>query len=488
MYDVIVIGNDLSSIVAATLISHSGKKTALLSEGDCKHVYSDYGYTFNIDPLPLTGFGPSQVCSSLLDEVGILFPEGPGLEQLNPGLQIVLTDHRIDCPSSLKELLVDMKREFPAEARDIAKLYTSILKIGEIVEEQINPRRNITRSSLANGLSFVNRLSAIIKERFFLSRKFKSITANPSIARVLEAQKAVLSNSAGPNNGTISVGAAYALSLPLKGMFHHVCGNEKLIELLRTSFSASGGQLIDNCSIMRLAVSSKVVDVDFSTPDALSSIQGRYLITTTKWEKLRLLLADNRKFKRVERRFRSVKTAYYPFTLHMGVLEKGLPEKIATYVAVVIDKNRPVMDDNLVLLEVSAKNCEARAPAGRRALSATVFLRESPLTLTNDELKEISQIIFCALERFLPFIRENLDFLNIGISIELSRKSQELVNKKYTMLSRPLLGIGGLSNRTPLRNVLLTGGMLEAELGFQGEIMTGINAANSVIAKEKNNA
>ena len=486
MYDAIVIGNDLSSIVAATLISRSGRKTALLSEGDVKHVHSDYGYTFNIDPLPLVGFGPSQVCSRLLDELGIRFPEGPGLKQLDPGLQVVLAEHRIDCFGRLEELLADIRREFPGESRDIEKLYAHVLKIGDIIEEQIAAGRNTARSRLGDGLALIRRSSAILKETFFLSRRFKSIMRNPSVARVFEAQNAVLLNLSESGNGASSIGTAYALSLPLRGMYHHHCGNEAFMESLRASLSVSGGQVINNCSVMRLEV-NKEVDVDYSTPEALSTIRGRYLVTTTKWEKLRLLLAGNRKLKRMERRMKTVKTAYHPFTLHMGVLEKGLPEKMATYVAIVIDENRPVMEDNLVLLEISTKDCEARAPAGRRALSATVFLTESPLTLTNDDLKEVSQVIFCALERFLPFLRENLDFLNIGMSIELSRKSQEMVNKKYAMQTRPFLGIGSLSNRTPFRNVFLTGGMLEAGLGFQGEIITGINAANSVITKETNN-
>jgi phytoene dehydrogenase-like protein len=169
----------------------------------------------------------------------------------------------------------------------------------------------------------------------------------------------------------------------------------------------------------------------------------------------------------------------------MGILEKCIPEKMAIYVAIVIDQNRPVMDDNLVLVEISARDCNERAPAGKRALSATIFLKESPLVLTNDELKEVSQVVFCALEKFLPFLRENLDFLNIGISIELSRKCQELVNHKYAMQSRSFFGMPSISNKTPLRNVFMTGGMLLAGLGFQGEIISGINAANLVISKER---
>jgi hypothetical protein len=136
-------------------------------------------------------------------------------------------------------------------------------------------------------------------------------------------------------------------------------------------------------------------------------------------------------------------------------------------------------------VEISARDSKDRAPVGKRALSATIFLRESPLVLTDDELKEVSQVVFCALEKFLPFLRENLDFLNIGMSIELSRKCQELVNHKYQVQSDSFFGVSSISNKTPHRNVFMSGGMLLAGLGFQGEIISGINAANLVISKER---
>jgi phytoene dehydrogenase-like protein len=158
---------------------------------------------------------------------------------------------------------------------------------------------------------------------------------------------------------------------------------------------------------------------------------------------------------------------------------------MATYVAIIIDQNRPVMDDNVVFAEISDRDCKERAPVGKRALSATIFLKENPLALTNDDLKDVSQVVFCALEKFLPFLRESLDFLNIGTSIELSRKCQELVNQKYIMRPDSVFGIPGISNRTPLRNVFMAGGMLRPGLGFEGEIISGLNAANLVVAKEK---
>ena len=485
MYDTVVIGNDLSSLVAAAMISHHGGKTVLLSEGDARYVYSDYGYTFNIDPMPLTGFGPAQTCSRLLAKLGMPVTEFSDLQLLNPGLQIILSDHRIDCFNGMEEFLNDMEREFSGEGDEIRKLYASVLKISKLVEQRITEKPFSCRTNFDEFISVLKSIPVILKERLSLSKRFKSISKNHSLTRVFEAKGAVLSNWSSYEKSPVSVSSAYALSLPLKGLYHHVAGNEVLLGLLKSAFEASGGHLMKNCSVMRINL-SKEIDVDVSIPDALSQVSGRYLIASTKWEKLRLLLLNDRKFKRMERRLKLVRSAYYPFTLHMGILESCIPEKTAIYVAIVIDENRPVMDDNLVFVEISVKDCNDRAPAGKRALSATILLKESPLVLTNDQLKEVSQVVFCALEKFLPFLRENLDFLNIGMSIELSRKCQELVNHKYAMHSHSFFGMSNISNKTPLGNVFITGGMLLAGLGFQGEIISGINAANLVISKERN--
>jgi phytoene dehydrogenase-like protein len=484
MYDTIVIGNDLSSLVTAAIISHHGRKTVLLSEGDARHIYSDYGYTFNIDPTPLTGFAPGQTCSRLLANLGIPVTECSGLQLLNPGLQVILSDHRLDCFNDMEEFLNDMEREFSGQKSEIRKLYASVLRISNLMEQRITEKPFVSPTNFDEFISVLKSSPLILKEKLSFIKRFKAISKNPSLARVFEAKSAILSNWSSSEKSPVSFSSAYALSLLLKGLYHNVAGNEVLSGLLKSAFESSGGDLITNCSIMRINI-NREIDVDVSIPDKLSQIRGRYLIASTKWEKLRLLLLNDRKFKRMERRLKLVKSAYYPFSLHMGILERCIPEKTAIYVAIVIDENRPVMDDNLVFVEISSRDCKDRAPAGKRALSATIFLKESPLVLTNDELKEVSQVVFCALEKFLPFLRENLDFLNIGVSIDLSRKSQELVNHKYRVQSDSFFGISSLSNKTPYRNVFMTGGMLLAGLGFQGEVISGINAANLVISKER---
>jgi hypothetical protein len=117
------------------------------------------------------------------------------------------------------------------------------------------------------------------------------------------------------------------------------------------------------------------------------------------------------------------------------------------------------------------------APEGRRAVTATVFLKDSPLVLADLELKGIAKSIIDTLDDFLPFLRESIDFVNIEKSIELSRRSQEIVCQKYPPRKGTIIGMNTLSPETPLQNVLLTGGILRAGLGFEGEILAGLDAA-----------
>src|SRR5512133_2752873 len=95
MYDLIVIGDDLSSHVAAAVAAGYGLDTALVARHGIGGVCLFDDLAFNIDPTPLSGFGVSQTCLALLAELDI-----PLIEQeaklLNPAYQIILPEHRID--------------------------------------------------------------------------------------------------------------------------------------------------------------------------------------------------------------------------------------------------------------------------------------------------------------------------------------------------------------------------------------------------------
>ena len=99
------------------------------------------------------------------------------------------------------------------------------------------------------------------------------------------------------------------------------------------------------------------------------------------------------------------------------------------------------------------------------------------MMLTDLELSGVAKAMIDSLEGLLPFLRESIDYVNIEKSISLARHCQEIVNQKYHTPKGLIIGINTLSPITPLPNVFLTGGILRAGLGFEGEILAGMDAA-----------
>jgi phytoene dehydrogenase-like protein len=473
MYDTLIIGRDLSSLIAAIASVRKGRRTALIMEGDAESLYREAGYTFPFDPRPLSGLADGQILSQLLgsnspaDE--IIAPNGI----MNPAIQVVLSRHRIDIFQDRERLINDLIREFPENTREIKRFYRSVSKASSLVERWISENKTTGSGLIGTIFRHIARLPAAIASHSSLVIRGKG--ENDRFRRVVEAQLNFLSNLA-TEGSPFPLSAAYLLSLPMRGLFYPHGKIIALTDRLRRTFTEHGGTLKERCSVIRVAAEPEVA-VDLECSGVSSTLSGRKLIVSAQWEKLALLLPARKVLPRSDRHFVSIRPAAYPFCLHMGVHEEGLPENMASYVILLSDGKGPVTGRDLVFLQTSLPGEIDRAPDGRRAVTATVYIADSPLLLSDQELKNEATRIIDSLEEFLPFLRDNIDYLCVDKSIYQSRRYQETVNRKYRTRRKPFFGMSSLSSRTRLSNVLLTGGILRAGLGFEGEIMAGIDAA-----------
>ena len=479
MYDTIVIGNDFSSLVAAITSVLCGRKTVLISNGDIPDIYLESGYTFNVDPMPIAGFGFDQPFPRFLAKHGINLENDKNICLFNPALQIILPDHRIDLYNDIDEFVADLAKEFPFEGMEDGSCYSTLLKMGHISELWIKENPDIAPKHHKRFKTYIGNISEKLKESFLFSRRLRRVRKNPVLKMIVETELHLLSNLVTDNNVLFPPIFASVLSLPHRGLYYYTGGKGLMMDSFRKIFLDSGGEIIKNTSIAGIIPSAEI-KVNFDGHELISEVRGKNLIISTNSDKLPLLLG-HKKFGRLERRLKRIEMNYYPFTLYMGVLDKGIPEKMAPYVAVIPENNKPVMDNNIIFLEMSAPYDTGRAPANSRALSATIFLKKSPLLSTDLELEERSKAIIGYLEALFPFLRDNLDYLNVEASIELSRKYQKMVNHKYRIKANPFISAKALSGGTPLKNVYLTGGALLSGLGFEGEIISGRNAALSII-------
>lgn len=473
MNDTIVIGRDMSSLIAALTSSRLGRKTIFISEGGCRAEHREAGYAFPVDPTPLSGFHDGQTVAHLLRALELEPKDAPKPLLVDPAIQVILSNHRIDLFHEQEPLLLDMIREFPQSAGKIRRFYDSVDRAKGLIESWIGEDHACPKRGLGTTLRGLIRLPAALAGRLSLSNGGGE--EPQALIRVIEAQLTVLSHLH-PDMARLPLCAGYLLSLPQRGIFYPAGGRTAWINWLHDRFTDAGGVILDDCSVIRIDTKPDVA-IDLTVPGGSTTLQARHLIVSAQWEKLKPLLLQQRTCRHLAAKLASVPPVTYPFCLHLGVHSGGLPDQLAPYALWVRDASKPVTDRNLVFIQTSRPNDLERAPKDKRALCATVYLDKSPTVLTDQELSGVAKSMIDSLEGLLPFLRESIDYVNIETSISLSRNSHEIVNRKYSAPAGLVIGMETLSPDTSLPNVFLTGGILRAGLGFEGEILSGMDAA-----------
>ncbi len=476
MYEIIVIGNDLSSLMAAVRSSQMGKKTILLTDIDIPDYYAASGYTFDIDPFPWTGFEPKGILTNILSDLELPVDTIP----LNPAFKLIFPEHRFDILGDTAAQISEIEREIGRNSINFRQFYKTVLKTDTLLSRLIRDNPRVRPATVKEFFTYLLRVPRMIWLRRQFSKHFTRIQASPFLKKAFSAELLFFSHL--NPEGISPLSLAYALSLPFRNLNYPIGGKYRIIDSLKRKIESKGG-IVKSCSTLQLKINEEVV-VDISAGNGNSfTIKGRNVIVSTKWKGfLPFLLGDDR-CSSIADKYTDIEATHYPFTLHIGIAEASIPENMSQYSAIVSEEilcdETDTFKENLLFLELSALGDKGRAPAHRRALSVTAFLKDSPVDLSNKELTEVSVRMMKSIEGLLPFLNESIDFIDIDRSIDISRKYQESINERYSLKQNPILGVSLLSNKTPLNNLSITGGLLLAGLGMEGEIISGLNALES---------
>lgn len=473
MYDTLIIGRDVSCLIAALESIRLGRKTALILEGKAETSHREGGYVFPLDPRPLSGLADLQLAATILRDISSSKTGTPSPLPMNPAFQVILPGHRVEMFQDQQQRIADLIREFPDQERKINLFYSAVEKSCRLIDKRIQEE--------ADGLAgrpetFFRRLARLPAE--IIARYALSLPKEPDASdfrRTIQAQLKFLSHLA-MDGDRLPLSAGYLLSLPSRGLFSSPVGVDGWTARLRNVFTDGGGVLYERCSVIRMVTETDVI-VDLEMAGAASTLRGSKLIVSSLWEKKDLLIPDIRKFFGKYLFFDPVHPSGYPFHLHIGVRAEAIPEKMAAYAVVVRDGAGALADRDVVFLATSLPGETGQAPEGRRAITATVYLENSPLRMNDQDLKEAATNMINSLEGFLPFLRENIDYLHVDKSIAISRRCHDISSLRYRTSRRPFWGMVTKAARSNNPNVLLTGAVFRAGLGFEGEILAGINAA-----------
>jgi phytoene dehydrogenase-like protein len=480
MYDLIVVGDDLSSYIAAAFASHYGLSTVHIAQNDSEVENTIDGYAFNIDPTPLTGFGVNQTGFSLLVELNIPLTEQDAF-LLNPAYQIIMPEHRIDFFNDKDSLVGEIIREFPEMSKEIKAFYDVVVRNSAAFTKWLHDHPFIQPRSIKDFFNYLKFSPRLMRFKFDAEKIERTILQNHYLKKILEAQYVLLSCA---KDGYDSFTSHFQYSAPLRGVYHFPQAKKTLFNLLRKKLQSANGLYLGNNNLLSIK-KGKPIEVEVENNEGIiSNISAKYMIISAKSEDMRLLL-KGKKRNNIANVTRPVKISHYPFTIHLGIVQKCIPEKMAKYVAVISDVNKDIYDDNLILLESNISPGGKKGSAEKELLTATVFLPSNSTAWSKDSLEGQAQSMIERLEYFLPFLKENIRFIDVEKSIDISIKYRNIVNPKYIPEKSSLTGFSAKNNKTRFRNIYLTGASLLMDAGSEGEISSGMLAVYRVLNKRK---
>ena len=478
MYDLMVIGDDLSSYTAAAMASDSGLKTALVSENGSTGYCVIGDIPFHSPITPWMDLGENQFFSSLLKKMGIY----PDVHLLNPAYQIILPEKRIDFFHDKEDLSRELGREFPELSADIELFYNEAEKNSAKAEKWLQEHPLIQPQSIKDYFDYFKIIPYLIKGFFDSARLKNMMSRDPSFRKVIQAQQMLLSFKADKLNSFFSF---FQYCAPLRGAYSIAQIKNELFDSLINKINEHEGIHISNCELTTIK-KGHPVELSYTDQNGVSStIQAANLIVSTKWQNTRLLTGTKNNFS-FRDLLRPAKIAYYPFTIYCVVNPACLPEKLARHVAIISDLDKDIhSDNNLIILESDVTGESMSNRSSKVPLSATVFLPDHPDVWSKENLEKTSDAIMEHLENFLPFLKDNILYFDINESINISLKQRSIINPRYQIRNSFLTGFAAKSNKTRFNNIYLTGASLLADIGFEGEVISGMNAVSLIISQRK---
>ncbi len=258
MYDTIVIGQDISSLIAAIISARYGLKTALVRDGEPLECFRMGNYTFNIDPYPWSGFGDTQAFGRLLRELNTPPAVLSRVAPLNPALQIVHPRHRLDLFLEKDELLRDLAREFPEKKEGIGRLYQRAVRDNAFLDQLLARCASLSLQSLQDSMKDrMARMEAVVTREILFSSRFSRTLPKNSLPRtLLEAGFFVMSNL--QSGDAVPLVSARLLLLPLMGIYYFQGGKHLFLKGLSEKFESLRGDLIVGDAVSDIHLGTKV--------------------------------------------------------------------------------------------------------------------------------------------------------------------------------------------------------------------------------------
>jgi len=465
MYDIIVFGSDISALTAASVSASNGLRTCLLREDAWLPSYVQAHSSFETDPLPWTGFHAGGVADVLLDKLGISLP----VRFSDPSCQIVLPRHRVSLSRDHAQTAADMTRAFPGFSREITTLINTLQKGHPLFfDDSGYALRSISSFSerLREAVTLPRRALRLSSFR----RTIEGLSHNPALSTLFGVHEAFFSHFYSSAIPPLPKGTE-ALGMSQMGVAEIMGGNKVLYEELLRCVTARGGRHLSECNAVNCSLNN-TIEITVSSPAGEQTVTAPRLILSCPSPLFDHIAVHNPSFAKKAHSLSEKAAWWYPFTVHLAVRERSLPEQMGRHVLIVDDMGQSLLNGNAVHLYTAKTGTDN----GDVTLHITALVDFLPHAGNSDRLHVITRSMHDTVSAVLPFLDEGTIYCDFASSIAHAHMTAHTRAPRF-----PISGTGArgtlISQKTPFKNIFLTGPAIIPCCGFEGDIASGMHAA-----------
>ncbi len=478
VYDVLVLGAQLSGVLAGALLAKRGYRVLHVDPHGLGECYVDKGYQLPFAPGLVPSLKLMPMAEKALAELGLNVSLSRILDAGGGELQLIFPRHRVDFGASAEQRAREVGREFPADAERILAAIEAAAARAEATDPFFQTVLPLPPDGFFErwAVKKAARACPAINDE---ADGFEPLAGTPfgdalrGLARFLTYLD---DDEAGP------LARSRPLAQTLRGAHRFPGGGHGLYQALRNRLTELGGDAVGDASEPASVEELVFEGSRFSGLKLAANrnvFRASHLIAAMDVDALAPLIPPKIKRKGFAGLFESVRTRRFLFAVNLIVRAEGLPLGLKELALL------SPGDEELgpVLLEVLPARKADKPVAEERVLCAAAFASGADRDAGEARLRELGVRLEAALLEIAPFLEPCV----IGRSLPMldakgARGSRLAPHPLVEIADRAFLGVTGLPHRTRCKNLFLASREVIPGLGIEGELIAGERAASLVQA------
>lgn len=482
VYDVIVLGSQLGGALAAALLAKRNHRVLLIDHDGTGTGYEHGGFVLPYGPSIAPSLKAMPSVEEAFTELGLTTAVQRALRPHVPELQLILPRHRVDLHNDPARRRNELAREFGETAEGLLSALTATTSQHEASDAFFKEQPALPPDGFFEAWGLKKKIGQ--HPGLETHPRLSNNTPPGALLRGLLPFLVYLDQPSSP------LALTRPLSQALQAPQRFPGGNEGLRELLVRRLTELGGDVLTRETSESFVVEeisfdgARFAGVKLVRSDVI--YRASCMVAAMDSGALRRLVTDRKRHRGLLEQLDAASTKSILFSVNWVVPTNALPRGMGELL--LMDTEDSELKPLLIQVH-PARTTGGKEDESLRVVCAGAFVPANVRELGEDHLQALAKRIDAQLEHLMPFSQEKR-VLRSAPYLDASgvRGSRLMPHPLYSFEAEAFLGVTGLKQRTPAKNILLAGREVLPGLGLEGELLAGMRAARLVqeMLKKKN--